>query len=104
MEVVIRAQLAPDYDGMQRILLDLERFGCRLAGLRLDPSAGVCGAKRLMLRIILRPGLDPAQLGTRLARHGSVRSVSVTAAPRPRRDTGTGGIAGRADAPNRSPS
>lgn len=77
MRALVRAEMDVGYDGVQRLLLDLDRFGYALVDLRVreaeDSSAG------LVLEALVG-GLDPARaasVASRLMRHPSVRHALV---------------------------
>lgn len=80
MRAVVRAEIEAGYDGVQRLLLDLERFGFGLLALKVEQAEP--GAEHLIL-VAHVSGLDAGRapsLAARFMRHPSVRRALVTSA------------------------
>ncbi len=73
VEVSLTARLLNAFDGLARLLGDVERFGFGLLHVDLVAREGHDADLRLTLR--LPPGADAAQVCRRFARHASVLSV-----------------------------
>lgn len=77
MRALVRAEMDAGYNGVQRLLLDLERFGYALLDLRVREVES-CSAGLVLEALV--GGLDPARaasVASRLMRHPSVRRALV---------------------------
>lgn len=78
MRVCVLAEIDGGYDGVQRLLLDLERFGYALVELRVARSPAEADAQIFDAEVMVAGAAHCETLGSRLARHHSVRSASVS--------------------------
>jgi hypothetical protein len=74
-ELEFNGAVANAIDGTVRLLGDIERFGLRLASLRLQVSEGT--AAEIFVSLAAPADCDPEQLRLRFARHCAVLSLSL---------------------------
>lgn len=76
--IEIRARVAPVFDGVTRLLGEVERAGYPVRTLTLD-AGGTTSA--VTLSIVVPDGTDLAFLAARLSRHPAVVEAQVGASP-----------------------
>ena len=76
--VTVFAYAADAFDGLIRLVIDVQRFGCALKTLQLSHTAA--GEAEIELSVGVPPELDEEQMMARLARHPVLRSTKIQAA------------------------
>lgn len=71
--LLLSGVLADPFDGVIRILCDVQRFGLALQELHLEPPSG--HGSKVSLTLLVPPGSDADVLRSRFERHVTVVSV-----------------------------